>query len=116
MVSRLPVGLAPLALVLFLHARYDSYAVAGAVTGALSLGRRSASRSSHASWTPAAPAPCCPWRAATPRAGRHRRARPPGSRRGGLVLCGLLAGAALPPTSSVLRASWPDLLRERPTW
>ena len=32
----------------------------------------------------------------------------------GLVLCGLLAGAALPPTSSVLRGSWPGLLRSRP--
>jgi hypothetical protein len=31
-----------------------------------------------------------------------------------LVACGLLAGAALPPTSSVLRASWPQLLASRP--
>ena len=31
-----------------------------------------------------------------------------------LVLCGVLAGFAIPPTSSVLRSMWPSLLRDRP--
>ena len=31
-----------------------------------------------------------------------------------LVLCGVLAGFAIPPTSSVLRSMWPSLLAERP--
>ena len=31
-----------------------------------------------------------------------------------LVLFGLLAGFAIPPTSSVLRSMWPSLLRDRP--
>jgi len=109
------VGLAPLALVLFLYDRYGSYAVAGAVTGALSLGtavgQPLVSRLVDARGT----------RVLLPMSAGHAAGLVGivalghrGTGVAGLVACGLLAGAALPPTSSVLRASWPALLARRP--
>ena len=112
LVARLPVGLSALALVLFLEARTGSFAVAGLVAGALTIGAA----------------------IGTPLQGRLVDAR--GARRvllptslvhaaglGALVYLGhsgagvlammlvaALAGAALPPVSSVTRSLWPVLL------
>jgi MFS family permease len=101
--------------VLFLYEQYGSYAVAGAVTGALSLGtavgQPLVSRLVDARGT----------RVLVPMSAGHAAGLAGivvlghrGTGVAGLVACGLLAGAALPPTSSVLRASWPQLLSRRP--
>jgi MFS family permease len=114
MLSRLPIGINGLAVILFLRAETGSFAIAGAVAGGLAVGGAAgaqlvgrlvdqlgsrvllAAAALHAvalgalvaGGTAGAPAVV-------------------------LVLIGLLAGASVPPTSSVLRALWPSLLGDR---
>jgi MFS family permease len=116
LLARFPIGINALALVLYLRAERGSFAVAGAVAGALAAGSG----------------------VGAPVQGRlvdgfgQRRVLVPlgivhaaalgaivGSAEAGapvavLVAFGLLAGFAIPPTSSVLRSMWPQLLREQP--
>jgi MFS family permease len=116
LLARFPIGINALALVLYLRAERGSFAVAGAVAGALAAGSG----------------------IGAPVQGRlvdgfgQRRVLVPlgmvhaaalgalvASTEAGapaLVLVGFafVAGFAIPPTSSVLRSMWPDLLRERP--
>jgi MFS family permease len=115
LLARFPIGINALAIVLYLRAERGSFAVAGAVAGALAAGSG----------------------VGAPIQGRlvdgfgQRRVLVPlgmlhaaalgaivGSAEAGapvtvLVLCGLVAGFAIPPTSSILRSMWPILLRER---
>jgi len=115
LLSRLPLGINALALVLFLSQRTGSFAIAGAVSGALAAGSG----------------------LGAPVAGRlvdqlgGRRVLVPlaavhGASIGAIVLCteaglpaitmvacALVAGCAMPPTSSVLRTLLPDLLERR---
>lgn len=112
--SRLPVGLNPLASLLFVHQRTGSYAAAGVVTGALTLGtavgQPVVSRLVDARGI----------RTLLPAAGLHAAGLAgvlafghAGGSTGVLAASALVAGFALPPTSSVLRASWPRLLGHR---
>jgi MFS family permease len=112
LLSRLPIGINGLALVLFLSQRTGSFAIAGAVAGSLAAGS-------------GAGAPFAgrlidrlgPRRVLVPLAVVH------GASLGAIVACaetglptvtmvvfGAVAGAAMPPTSSVLRAMWTELL------
>jgi MFS family permease len=116
LLARFPIGINALAIILYLRAERGSFAVAGAVAGALAAGAG----------------------VGAPLQGRlvdgfgPRRVLPPlgvlhaaalgaivvsaeaGAPAAVLVACGLLAGFAIPPTSSVLRSMWPALLREQP--
>jgi MFS family permease len=116
LLARFPIGINALAIVLYLRAERGSFAVAGAVAGALAAGSgigapvqgRLVDRFGqrrvlvplglvHAAALGAI--------VATTEAGTPVTV---------LVGCGLIAGFAIPPTSSVLRSMWPTLLRERP--
>jgi MFS family permease len=114
LLARFPIGINGLAIILYLRDLRGSYAVAGAVAGALAAGSG----------------------IGAPLQGRlvdgfgARRVLPPlaaihaaalgaivGTAEAGaptvvLVAFGVLAGFAIPPTSSVLRSMWPSLLRE----
>jgi MFS family permease len=113
--SRLPVGLNPLAVVLFVSAETGSYTDAGLVAGALSLGTAVAQPFVSR---------LVDGRGAgimVPISAGHGLGLAGVLVAGGagapvavLVACALVAGLALPPTSSVLRASWPRLLADRP--
>ena len=116
LLARFPIGINALAIVLYLRAERGSFAVAGAVAGALAAGSG----------------------VGAPVQGRlvdhfgQRRVLVPlgivhaaalgaivataeaGAPAAVLVGWGLVAGFAIPPTSSVLRSMWPDLLRDRP--
>ena len=116
LLARFPIGINALAIVLYLRAERGSFAVAGAVAGALAAGSGIGA----------------PIQGRLVDAFGQRRVLVPlgfvhagalgalvaGTEAGapGAVLfaCGLLAGFAIPPTSSVLRSMWPSLLRERP--
>src|SRR3954454_14134916 len=116
LLARLPIGINGLAIVLFLRERTGSFTVAGAVAGSLAAGsglgapvvgrlvdrlgpRRVLLRLAflHAGALGALVA--CGAAAAPTVA---------------LVACGFVAGFAVPPTSAVLRALWPELLAGRP--
>lgn len=117
LVARFPIGINALAVVLYLRESTGSFAIAGAVAGSLAAGSG----------------------IGAPVQGRlvdtfgQRRVLVPlgivhAAALGALVLagendaatavliaCGLLAGFAIPPTSSVLRSMWPHLLRDKPS-
>ena len=110
--ARLPIGLNGLAVLLYVRETRDSFAIAGAVVGGLSLGagisapvlgraidRLGARRVLVPSALGHAAALAALYLAA--------EADAPGA---ALVACGFAAGFALPPTSAVLRGLWPQLL------
>jgi MFS family permease len=116
LLARFPIGINALALVLYLRAERGSFAVAGAVVGALAAGSGIGA----------------PVQGRLVDAFGQRRVLVPlgivhavalgalvasteaGAPAAVLVAFGFVAGFAIPPTSSVLRSMWPDLLRERP--
>jgi predicted MFS family arabinose efflux permease len=116
LLARFPIGINALAIVLYLRAERGSFAVAGAVAGALAAGSGVGA----------------PVQGRLVDAFGQRRVLPPlalvhaaalgllvlttelGAPTAVLVLFGLLAGFAIPPTSSVLRSMWPSLLADRP--
>jgi MFS family permease len=115
LLARLPIGINALALVLYLSDRTGSFAVAGAVAGSLAAGS-----GAGAPFAGRLVDRLGPRRVLVPLAVVH------GASLGAIVACteaglpvavlvgfGLLAGAAMPPTSSVLRAMWGDLLEPR---
>jgi MFS family permease len=116
LLARFPIGINALAVILYLRERTGSYAVAGVVAGSLAAGSgigapvqgRLVDRFGQR-------------RVLVPLGMVHAAALGAlvGSAELGaptfvLVLCGLLAGFAIPPTSSVLRSMWPSLLKDRP--
>ncbi len=116
LLARFPIGINALAIVLYLRAERGSFAVAGAVAGALAAGSGVGA----------------PIQGRLVDAFGQRRVLVPlgivhagalgalvlgteaGAPGAALFVCGLLAGFAIPPTSSVLRSMWPSLLRDRP--
>jgi MFS family permease len=116
LLARFPIGINALAIVLYLRAERGSFAVAGAVAGALAAGSGVGA----------------PIQGRLVDAFGQRRVLVPlgvlhagalgalvvgteaGAPGAALFACGLLAGFAIPPTSSVLRSMWPSLLRDRP--
>lgn len=116
LIARFPIGINALAMILFLRAQTGSFAIAGAVAGALAAGsgvgapvqgRLVDGFGARRVLVPLAVvhAAALGGLVALGLAGAHVAP---------LVACGLLAGFAIPPTSSVLRSLWPTLLRERP--
>jgi MFS family permease len=114
MLSRLPIGINGLAVILFLRAETGSFAIAGAVAGGLAVGGAAGAQlvgglvdrrgarvlllvavlhavalgALVAGGVAGAPAPL-------------------------LIVIGVIAGGSVPPTSSVLRSLWPALLGDR---
>ena len=115
LLARFPIGINALAIVLYLRAERGSFAVAGAVAGALAAGAglgapiqgRLVDRFGHRRIL----VPLSLLHAAA--LGGLVAAAEAGAPVAGLVACGLLAGFAIPLTSSVLRSMWPMLLRDR---
>jgi len=113
-VARLPIGVNGLAVVLFLNEQTGSFAVAGAVAGSLALGvglgapfmGRLVDRTGTGVLLPLALGHACGLLALL---GLGSADAPPAL----LVAAGALTGASIPPTSSVLRARYPVLLRGR---
>jgi MFS family permease len=114
-VARLPIGIHGLAIVLFLRAETGSYAVAGAVAAAFSLGAggsgpvqgRAIDRLGQRRVI--VPMICVHAAALLGLLGLGRSGAPAAV----LVVSGLVAGAALPPLSSIMRTLWPQLLGDR---
>jgi MFS family permease len=116
LLARFPIGINALAIILYLRAERGSFAVAGAVAGALAAGSGVGA----------------PVQGRLVDAFGQRRVLVPlgivhaaalaglvasteaGAPAAVLVGFGLLAGFAIPPTSSVLRSMWPSLLVDRP--
>jgi len=114
--SRLPIGINALAVVLYLREERGSFAVAGLVAGSLAAGS-------------GVGAPIAgrlvdrfgPRRVLAPAGLIHAGAlgalvagTEAGVGAAALVACGLVAGLATPPTSSVLRSLWPRLICDSP--
>lgn len=113
--SRLPIGITGLAVVLYLRAQTGSFAVGGAVSGAITLGlgvfspiigrlidQRGESMLGYLAIAHAAGLVGL-------LALGHENASA-----GVLIGVGFITGAALPPTASLLRARWPELTAPRP--
>ena len=116
LVARFPIGINALAIVLYLRAERGSFAVAGVVAGALAAGSGVGApvqgRMVDALGQRRVLVPLGIVHAAA--LGGLVASTEAGAPVPLLVACGLVAGFAIPPTSSVLRSMWPDLLRDRP--
>ena len=116
LLARFPIGINALAIVLYLRAERGSFAVAGAVAGALAagsgIGAPVQGRMVDALGQRRVLVPLGIVHAAA--LGALVASTEAGAPVAVLIAFGLLAGFAIPPTSSVLRSMWPDLLRDRP--
>ena len=116
LLARLPIGINALAIVLYLREQTGSFAVAGAVSGTLALGlgdRRAGPGPARRPHRRAARA-AARSRSCTPSRWARSSASPSSARRPSCCSSAASsAGFAIPPTSSVLRASWTDLLEPR---
>jgi MFS family permease len=114
LLARFPIGINALAIVLYLRAERGSFAVAGAVAGALAAGSGVGApvqgRLVDAFGARRVLVPLGMIHAAA--LGAIVATAEAGAPAAVLVACGLAAGFAIPPTSSVLRSMWPSLLRE----
>jgi len=114
--ARFPIGINALAVVLYVKAERGSFAVAGVVAGALAagsgLGAPVQGRLVDAFGQRRVLVPLAVVHAAA--LGALVASTEAGASTPVLVACGLVAGFAIPPTSSVLRSMWPTLLREQP--
>jgi MFS family permease len=116
LVARFPIGVNALAIVLYLRAERGSFAVAGVVAGALAAGSGVGApvqgRLVDSFGQRRVLGPLAFMHAGA--LGAIVAAADAGAPSAVLVALGFLAGFAIPPTSSVLRSMWPQLLRERP--
>jgi MFS family permease len=111
-VSRLPFGMGAIALVIFVHARTGSFAIAGLVSGFYTLAFALAGPllgrlvDRRGAWPVLLPASgvCSLALLATVAIGEGGAATLP------LVAASAVAGAAMPPISGVLRRTWPFLV------
>jgi MFS family permease len=115
LVGRLPIGISGLAILLYVREVTGSFAAAGLCTGALALGSASGApfqgrlvdRRGERTLLPLAAAHAAGlllvWVLGAA-----------GAPTAAIALAALLAGAAIPPLSSVLRSRWPYLLEESP--
>jgi MFS family permease len=114
LLARFPIGINALAIVLYLRAERGSFAVAGAVAGALAAGSGVGApiqgRLVDAFGARRVLVPLGMVHAAA--LGAIVATTEAGAPAAVLVALGLTAGFAIPPTSSVLRSMWPRLLRE----
>jgi len=116
LLARFPIGINALAVVLYLRASTGSFAIAGAVAGSLAagsgIGAPVQGRLVDSFGQRRVLVPLGFLHAAA--LGALVLAGESGAPTAALVGCGLLAGFAIPPTSSVLRSMWPHLLRDKP--
>jgi MFS family permease len=115
LLARLPIGVNGLALVLFLRHQTGSFTVAGVVVGGLAAGAGIGAPVNGRLVDRLGPRvllPVAAVHAAT--LGLLVLAAKAGAPVPVLVLGGVVAGASVPPTSSVQRTLWPELLRGRP--
>jgi MFS family permease len=116
LLARFPIGINALALVLYLRAERGSFAVAGAVAGALAagsgIGAPVQGRLVDGFGQRRVLVPLGIVHAAA--LGALVASTEAGAPAAVLLAFGFIAGFAIPPTSSVLRSMWPDLLREHP--
>jgi MFS family permease len=116
LLARFPIGINALAIILYLRAERGSFAVAGAVAGALAagsgIGAPIQGRLVDAFGARRVLVPLGMIHAAA--LGAIVATAEAGAPVAVLIACGLAAGFAIPPTSSVLRSMWPALLREQP--
>jgi MFS family permease len=112
LLSRLPIGINSLALVLFLSAKTGSFAIAGAVAGSLAagsgVGAAFAGRLVDRLGARRVLVPLACLHAAS--LGAIVASAYAGLPAVVMIAFGVLAGAATPPTSSVMRSLWGDLL------
>jgi MFS family permease len=111
-VARMPFGMGGVSMVIFVHARTGSFGVAGLVTGFYTLafalagpllGRQVDRRGPRVVLAPAAIV-CALALAAVVAIGEGSAATVP------LAAAAVVAGAAVPPVSGVLRRTWPELV------
>jgi MFS family permease len=116
LLARFPIGINGLAIILYLRAERGSFAVAGAVAGALAAGAGVGAPVQGRLVDMFGPRRVLPPLAVVHAAalGAIVATAEAGAPTAALVACGLVAGFAIPPTSSVLRSMWPALLRDRP--
>jgi MFS family permease len=114
LLARLPIGINGLALILFLRHQTGSFAVAGVVVGGLAAGAGIGAPVNGRLVDRLGP------RVLLPVAVLHAAmlgllvlGAKAGAPAAVLVLLGVVAGASVPPTSSVMRSLWPELLRGR---
>ena len=116
LLARFPIGVNALAIVLYLRAERGSFAAAGVVAGALAAGSGVGApvqgRLVDAYGQRRVLLPLALVHAAA--LGALVASGEAGAPLSVLIGFGFLAGFAIPPTSSVLRSMWPQLLRERP--
>jgi len=116
LLARFPIGINALAVVLYLRESTGSFAVAGAVAGSLAagsgIGAPVQGRLVDSFGQRRVLVPLGMVHAAA--LGALVLAGETGAPAAALAAFGLLAGFAIPPTSSVLRSMWPSLLSERP--
>jgi MFS family permease len=116
LLARFPIGINALAIILYLKHERGSFAVAGAVAGALAAGSGVGApvqgRLVDAFGQRRVLVPLGLVHAAA--LGAIVVAAEAGAAVAILVTCGFVAGFAIPPTSSVLRSMWPTLLRDKP--
>jgi len=116
LLARFPIGINALAIILYLRAERGSFVVAGAVAGALAAGSGVGApvqgRLVDAFGQRRVLVPLGMVHAAA--LGALVASTEAGAPAAGIVVCGFVAGFAIPPTSSVLRSMWPQLLREQP--
>jgi MFS family permease len=114
MLSRLPIGINGLAVVLFLRAETGSFAVAGVVAGGLAVGGAGGAQVvGRLVDTVGARVLIAVAALHAVALGALVAGGVAGAPTVALVAVGVLAGASVPPTSSVLRALWPQLLGDR---
>jgi MFS family permease len=115
LLARLPIGINALALVLYLSDKTGSFAVAGAVSGSLAAGSGAgaaiAGRLVDRLGARRVLVPLAFVHAAS--LGGIVASAQAGLPAAAMIAFGLLAGAATPPTSAVLRSLWGDLLEPR---
>ena len=116
LLARFPIGINALALILYLREERGSFAIAGAVAGALAAGSGVGApvqgRLVDALGQRRVLVPLGVVHAAA--LGTLVASTEAGAPTVLLALCGFAAGFAIPPTSSVLRSMWPSLLKDRP--
>jgi MFS family permease len=116
LLARFPIGVNALAIVLYLRAERGSFAAAGVVAGALAAGSGVGApvqgRLVDAYGQRRVLVPLGLVHAAA--LGALVASGEAGAPLAVLIGFGFLAGFAIPPTSSVLRSMWPQLLREQP--
>jgi MFS family permease len=116
LLARFPIGINALAIILYLREQTGSFAIAGVVAGSLAAGSgvgapvqgRLVDRFGQRAVLPPLAVVHAGALGCLVASGELGAPTPV------LVCFGLLAGFAIPPTSSVLRSMWPTLLEDRP--